>query len=94
MVLEFGTSAEIFGFSGFFQVEPGSQPVLVASEPASTLQRRLPVAITATPEFRLTHHLRLCEALITLYFSIPPLRFLSFLGRSSSSKDHESPPTR
>ncbi|MED6163441.1 hypothetical protein PIB30_079976 [Stylosanthes scabra] len=33
------------------------------------------VAVTSTPELRLTHHLRLREALITLYVSIPPLRY-------------------
>ncbi|MED6128044.1 hypothetical protein PIB30_093890 [Stylosanthes scabra] len=50
------------------------------------------MAITPTSELRLTHRLRLREALFILYVSIPPLRFLSFQERSSLGMDQESSP--
>ncbi|MED6160252.1 hypothetical protein PIB30_049810 [Stylosanthes scabra] len=60
--------------------------------PASLSSPFCKMAITSTPELRLTHHLRLHEALFILYVSIPPLRFLLFQERSSLSKGHELPP--
>ncbi|MED6125891.1 hypothetical protein PIB30_072911 [Stylosanthes scabra] len=40
-----------------------------------TIHHPLPAAITSTPELRLTHRLRIREALFTLYISILALRY-------------------